>query len=193
MKNSFTLRSARAEDAEKLLAIYAPYIEKTAVTFEYTVPDAGEFRERIEKTLQKFPYVVAEKDGAPIGYAYAGTYIPRTACDRACEVSIYVGENFRGEGAGKALYSKLEEILACQNITNVYASVAYADEEDEHLSHKSVFFHKHMGYSPIGHFNKCGFKFGKWYDLIWFEKFIGAHSETKSFIPYPLIAEDIQF
>lgn len=193
MKKDISLRIARAGDAEALLRIYSPYIEKTAVTFEYSPPTAEEFRERIEKTLKKFPYIVAESGGAPVAYAYAGTYIPRAACDRACEVSIYVAEDFRGSGIGKTLYLELEKLLARQNVTNVYASVAYAESEDEYLTHKSIHFHKCMGYTPIGRFSKCGYKFGNWYDLVWFEKFIGKHEAPADFVPFPLIASDIQF
>ncbi len=193
MKNEVKIRIARADDAENLLKIYAPYIEKTAITFEYTPPSAEEFHQRIEKTLSRFPYLVAEHGGDIVGYAYAGYYIPRTACDHACEVSIYLAENFRGMGLGKELYSKLFEILAKQNITNIYASVAFAEAEDEYLTHASVRFHKREGFSEIGRFGKCGYKFGKWYDLLWFEKIIAPHENPADFIPFPLIEGDIRF
>ena len=190
MKNEVNIRIARAADAEKLLDIYTPYINKTAITFEYTPPAAEEFRARIEKTLQKYPYLVAEINGVPVGYTYAGTYIPRTACDHACKASIYLAESFRGNGIGEKLYSALENILAKQNITNIYASVAFAEHEDEYLTHSSVRFHKRMGYKEIGRFSKCGYKFGKWYDLLWFEKFIGEHTSPNDFLPFPLVYKD---
>ena len=193
MKNEVKIRIACADDAENLLKIYSPYIEKTAITFEYTAPTADEFRERIEKTLLRFPYLVAEIGKKTVGYAYAGYYIPRTACDHACEVSIYLDESFRGTGVGAMLYGKLFEILACQNITNIYASVAFADEEDEYLTHASVRFHKREGFTEIGRFRKCGYKFERWYDLLWFEKIIAPHEKPEEFIPFPLISADIRF
>ena len=193
MKNEVKIRIACADDAENLLKIYSPYIEKTAITFEYTAPTAEEFRERIEKTLLRFPYLVAEIGKKTVGYAYAGYYIPRTACDHACEVSIYLDESFRGTGVGAMLYGKLFEILACQNITNIYASVAFADEEDEYLTHASVRFHKREGFTEIGRFRKCGYKFERWYDLLWFEKIIAPHEKPEEFIPFPLISADIRF
>jgi len=193
MKNNVILRIARADDAENLLKIYAPYIEKTAITFEYTPPSAEEFRQRIEKTLSRFPYLVAEYGGRIVGYAYAGYYIPRTACDHACEVSIYLDEGFRGCGVGAMLYGKLFEILTLQNITNIYASVAFAEAEDEYLTHASVRFHKREGFSEIGRFQKCGYKFRRWYDLLWFEKIIAPHEKPEDFIPFPLISADIRF
>ncbi|MBQ8448832.1 MAG: N-acetyltransferase [Clostridia bacterium] len=193
MNNEVKIRIVCADDEENLLKIYSPYIEKTAVTFEYAPPTVAEFRARIEKTVSRFPYLAAEYCGNIIGYAYAGYYIPRAACDRACEVSIYLAEEARGMGLGKMLYSKLFEILSCQNITNIYASVAFAEKEDEYLSHASARFHSKMGFSEIGRFRKCGCKFGRWYDLIWFEKFIGSHETAKEFLPFPAIAANIQF
>ncbi len=193
MKNEVKIRIARADDAENLLKIYSPYIEKTAITFEYAPPSAEEFRARIEKTLSRFPYLVAESGVNIVGYAYAGYYIPRTACDHACEVSIYLDENSRGGGVGAMLYHELFEILARQNITNIYASVAFAEAEDEYLTHASVRFHEREGFDEIGRFRKCGYKFGRWYDLLWFEKIIAPREKPEDFIPFPLISADIRF
>ena len=193
MENIVKIRIASTDDAENLLKIYSPYIEKTAITFEYTPPSEAEFRARIEKTLSRFPYLVAESCGSIVGYAYAGCYIPRTACDHACEVSIYLSESCRGKGVGAMLYGALFEILARQNITNIYASVAFAEAEDEYLTHASVRFHEREGFSEIGRFRKCGYKFGRWYDLLWFEKIIAPHENPADFIPFALISKDILF
>ena len=77
--NGMVIRIAEEADAEKLLEIYAPYVEKTAITFEYTVPSLEEFRERIRETLKKYPYLIAEKDGEVLGYAYTGAFGKRAA------------------------------------------------------------------------------------------------------------------
>ena len=74
-----TIRPAKLSDAPAIQAIYAPYVEKTAITFEYEVPSVQEFEARISKTLEKFPYLVVEEDGRVLGYAYASTYYARTA------------------------------------------------------------------------------------------------------------------
>ena len=85
MTNLF-IRPATSLDAAKLLAIYAPYVEKTTITFEYTVPTVAEFSQRVQQTLEKYPYLVAEtKDGDLLGYAYAGAYNKRAAYDWAVE------------------------------------------------------------------------------------------------------------
>ena len=84
------IRAAVPTDAPALLAIYAPYVEQTAITFEYDVPAEAEFTRRIADTLQNYPYLVAEQDGVPVGYAYAGKFHERAAYDWSVETSIYV-------------------------------------------------------------------------------------------------------
>ena len=89
-KDGIEIRAARPEDAEKLLEIYRPYVEKTAITFEYDVPDVKEFRRRIEHTLEKYPYLLAQKQGEILGYVYTGPFVGRAAYDWAAELSIYL-------------------------------------------------------------------------------------------------------
>ena len=169
------IRIASEEDAQALLALYAPYVEHTAITFEYEVPSAEEFRGRIRETLQKYPYLVLEVDGAPAGYAYASPFHARPAYDWAVETSIYVGEQYRGIGAGRLLHDHLEEALRLQGIRNMNACIAYPREEDEYLTKNSVEFHAHLCYRLVGEFYQCGYKFGRWYDMVWMEKLIGPH------------------
>lgn len=170
------IRTVTENDAEQLLEIYAPYVEKTAITFEYEVPSVEEFKSRIKRTLKKYPYFVAESDGKIVGYTYAGEFKERAAYDWAVETSIYIKEDLKGLGIGKKLYSALENALRKQNILNLNACIAYTESDDEYLNDNSPGFHKHLGYRLVGKFTKCGFKFGKWYDMIWMEKHIGEHT-----------------
>ena len=87
------IRTATPEDAEALAAIYAPYVENTSITFEYTVPSVKEFAERIRHTLARYPYLVAEKSGIPIGYAYASAFKGRAAYNWSVETSIYISQD----------------------------------------------------------------------------------------------------
>ncbi len=184
MEHDINIRMATPDDAENILAIYAPYIEKTGITFEYEVPTVEAFRGRIEKTCKKYPYLVAEKDGEILGYSYANPLGERAAFSRAAETVLYVKENARGKHIGSRLYEKLEEILKKQNVTNMCACISYREQEDETITHASPNFHAAYGYKKVGHFTKCGYKFGRWYDLIWVEKFIGEHlDEPPAFIP----------
>lgn len=171
-----TIRIAKPEDAEELLKIYAPYVKHTAITFEYEVPSVEAFRSRIEQILKKYPYLAAERDGRLAGYAYAGTFNERAASDRSVETAIYVREDARKDGVGRMLYEALEKILCKQHILNLNACIAYAETEDPYLTKNSVQFHEHMGYRFAGQFHKCGYKFGRWYDLVWMEKYIGEHT-----------------
>lgn len=168
------IRDAAVGDAGRFLEIYAPYVEKTAITFEYDVPSVEEFSGRIEGTLREYPYIAAEYDGRVVGYAYGGRFHPRAAYSHCAEMSIYIEAGMHGLGIGKALYCELERRLAQQGITNFYACIAYPVEEDEYLTLGSVHFHEKMGYSICGRFHKCGVKFGKVYDMVWMEKLAGG-------------------
>ena len=79
-----------------------------------------------------------------------------------------------------ATYQRLqgEEILKKQGILNVNACIGYPQIEDEYLTQDSVRFHEKLGYSMVGTFHKCGYKFGRWYDMVWMEKFIGEHDTS---------------
>ena len=120
-----TFRVARPEDAEALLAIYAPYVEETAITFEYEVPSVEAFRARIAHTLSTYPYIVAVEDEKIIGYAYVGRLHERAAYDWSVETSIYVDRCARKHGLGRQLYERLEAILRAMNIISVNACIAY--------------------------------------------------------------------
>ena len=172
------IRIASAKDAAALLEIYAPYVKNTAITFEYEVPSLQEFERRFENILKKYPYLVAETDGKIVGYAYVSAFKERAAYDWAVETSIYIDKKLKRMGIGKKLYSVLEEILKKQNILNLNSCIAFADIEDEFLKNDSVYFHEKCGYSMVGKFHKCGCKFGKWYSMVWMEKFLGEHNEN---------------
>lgn len=169
------LRAASCRDAVALRDIYAPYVLNTAVTFEYNVPSAEEFARRIAGTLERFPYIVAERDGEALGYAYAGSLHTRAAYAWAAETSIYLRRDLRRMGLGTALYAELERALRAQGILNLNACIACPRCEDQYLTMDSVRFHGRMGYSMVGKFHSCGYKFGRWYDMVWMEKLLGAH------------------
>ena len=172
---ALTIRFATPADAEALVAIYAPYILKTAITYEYVVPSADEFARRIETYSAKYPYLVAELGGAPVGYAYACPLGSRPAFDWAVETAIYIREDCKAMGIGKALYEKLEAILKAMGIRTMTAAVASVDHEDPYLTNASIAFHQRMGFTPVGTFHHAGCKFGRWYDLTWLEKAIGEY------------------
>ena len=125
------IRSATTQDAARLLAIYAYYVEKTAISFEREVPSLTEFTGRIAKTLLKYPYLVVEEDGVVEGYTYAGPFKERAAYDRSCELSIYLARDSKGRGYGRKLYEAMEAALKDMGIMNMYACIADPITEDE--------------------------------------------------------------
>ena len=173
------IRTATIEDAVELLGIYAPYVEKTAITFEKEVPTVEEFAGRSQRIREKYPYLVAVTDDGIVGYAYAGAFKERAAYNWAVETSIYVAMDKKRMGIGTMLYEALEETLKDQNILNMNACIAYPQEEDEYLTKESAKFHEHLGYRTVGEFYQCGYKFHRWYNMIWMEKHIGEHVENQ--------------
>ena len=176
--NDIKLRVARPSDAAELLALYAPYVEDTAISFETVVPSLEEFTERMVHKLPRYPYIVAEKDGELLGYAYLSPFVGRAAYDWAAETTIYLRLDCRHIGIGKMLYTALESIARAQGIINLEACIGWTDAPDEHLTNNSAEYHAHLGYRMVGRFYKCGYKFGTWYDMVWMEKLLGEHPDT---------------
>lgn len=194
MDKVINIRAAAVSDGAKLLEIYRPYVEKTAISFEYEVPSLEEFCRRIERTLKKYPYLAAEQDGEILGYAYTGPFVGRAAYDWAAETTIYLREDKKKLGLGKRLYAAIEAISRAQNITNLNACIGTVEIEDEYLTNNSAQFHGHLGYRMVGEFYKCGYKFGRWYNMAWMEKVIAPHpQEPKPLIPFPELPQDVVF
>lgn len=190
--DSIGLRVARPEDAPELLTIYAPYVEHTAITFEYTVPSLEQFRQRMSQTLRTHPYLVVQSQQELLGYAYTGPFVGRQAYQWSAETTIYLKETAQGMGLGRRLYTTLEAISKAQNIQNLYACIAYPQKEDAYLSQNSAEFHQHLGFSQVGRFCQCGCKFDTWYDMIWMEKIIGTHPKLPlPVIPFPALKPEV--
>ena len=155
------IRIATPEDAFAIQNIYRYYVDNTAITFELEVPSVKEFQERITKTLERYPYLVAEEEGEVIAYAY----------DWSVEMSVYVQRGIHGKGVGTALYEKMEELLKKQNIVNLFACITHPNAESEA-------FHAARGYEKKAHFEQCGYKLGKWWDIVWMQKVIASNEGT---------------
>lgn len=167
------IRLATIYDSEQILEIYAPYVETTTISFETIVPSKEEMKARIEHTLETNPWIIFEEDKYIIGYAYASKHRERAAYKWAVDISIYVRQDSRGKGIGKELYTKLLSILKLQGYCNVYAGICLPNES-------SVGLHEYFGFKKIAHFNKVGYKFGKWHDVGWWELFLRQHEPESS-------------
>lgn len=164
MKTSQPLiRSATEADAAALLAIYAPYVEHTAISFELTPPTVEDFAGRIRKALAEWAWLVAEVDGQCAGYAYGSAHRPRAAYRWSVETSAYVHPDYWRRGIGRALYGQLLEVLPARGYCNAYAGVTLPNAA-------SVALHEDLGFQPIGVFTAVGRKFGAWHDVAWFER-----------------------
>ena len=169
------IRNAERANVHRLLEIYAYYVRMTTITFDVEVPDADRFAAHMEQIQKRYPYLVLERNGRIEGYAYAGPFVGRAAYDWSCETTIYIDRDQRKSGLGRMLYEALEKELKEMGILNLYACIGYPATEDEYLTKNSAEFHEHLGYTKVGEFHKCGYKFGRWYDMIWMEKIIGSH------------------
>lgn len=175
-----TVRNAALEDAGRILEIYDYYVKNTAITFEYETPSLEEFKGRMERTMRRYPYLVILQDGHIEGYAYAGAFIGRAACDWSCETTVYLDRSARQRGLGRTIYEALEKALHDMGILNLYAYVAWPEHDDEYLTANSAGFHAHLGFVKVGEAHSCGYKFGRWYNMIWMEKIIGEHKAEQS-------------
>jgi L-amino acid N-acyltransferase YncA len=157
------IRSATIDDAAQLLAIYAPFIENTAVSFETVVPSTEEFARRITKRLSSWAWLVAEVDGRCVGYVCGHEHRPRAAYRWSVEVSAYVADSHHRQGIARKLYLELFDVLAQQGYCNAYAGVALPNDA-------SVALHRGVGFEPIGTFARVGWKFDRWHDVAWFQR-----------------------
>lgn len=165
-------------DAPELLRIYAPYVKNTAISFEYDVPSVEEFEGRIRSITRRYPYIKAITDGKIVGYAYANEFKGRSAYDWSVETTIYIDQEYKRRGIGKFLYISLENLLKAQGFLNMNACIAYVEEPNDYLTNDSTIFHTGMGFTKVAHFHNSGYKFNRWFDMIWMEKIIGEHNSN---------------
>lgn len=185
------IRDAAIADAERILEIYDYYVKNSAITFEYDTPSLEEFQARMEQTMKRYPYLVIEQDNIIQGYAYAGAFVGRAAYDWSCEMTVYLDHSARKKGMGRKIYEALEQKLKSMGILNLYACIGYPEVNDEYLTVNSADFHAHLGFQKVGEFHKCGYKFGRWYHMIWMEKVIGEHKDIQPPVIYaPQLAKN---
>lgn len=161
--SGLTIRDATLDDAAALVAIYRPYVEDTAISFELEVPSVCAFAERIAKAQSKWAWLVAERAGQLAGYAYGTEHRAREAYAYSVETSAYVHRDHHRAGIARALYVALLERLEALGFANAYAGTTLPNEA-------SVGLHRHLGFEPIGVFPRVGYKFGQWHDVAWLHR-----------------------
>ena len=181
------IRPAKESDIPAMLAIYGPYVEATAYSFEYTVPTAEEFTARFRAYTAQFPWLVWEEDGEVLGYAYGSAPFTRAAYGWCAELSVYIAPKAHRRGIGKALYQVAEEILFRQGYQVIYCLITSANTA-------SVAFHGSMGYKTVAELPDCGVKFGQRYGIIYMEKRSNSVEIPTSFpAPANLLVQDARF
>jgi L-amino acid N-acyltransferase YncA len=164
-----TIRLAVPADAEGILAIYDPIVRETAISFEVEPPDVEEMRQRVADTLVRFPWLVCDRRGQIVGYAYGGRHRTRAAYQWSVDVSVYVDAQVRRSGVGRAIYTALFKLLALQGFYNAYAGITLPNPA-------SVGLHEALGFRPVGVYRTVGYKFGVWHDVGWWHLVLRPHS-----------------
>ena len=186
MNHCMTL--ATEEDAKEILSIYTPYVQNTAISYEYDVPTVEEFQNRIRKIQTKYPYLVYRVDSKIVGYAYAYAFKARAAFSWDAETSIYIHPEYHQKGVAKKLYEALIELLKLQGYYHIYAYISYPNDP-------SVRFHEKFGFSICAKYEKTGYKLGAWRDLICMELCLNkdnmlGHTAPKSCLPITALDPD---
>jgi L-amino acid N-acyltransferase YncA len=154
-----TVRDADpAADAAACAVIYAPHVEASAVSFEEQAPDPAELARRIGSCGATHAWLVAERDGAVVGFAYAAPFNSRPVYRWSASVSVYVAEGERGRGVGRALYTELFERLRHRGFRMACAGITLPNRA-------SVALHERLGFEPVGVHREIGWKQGAWHDV----------------------------
>jgi L-amino acid N-acyltransferase YncA len=158
------IRPATLEDAGALAEIYRPIVEHTTISFELEPPSAAEMRSRMAELLPRYPWLVAENATGVTGYAYASPHRRRAAYAPSVDVSVYVADEARGKGVGRALYAGLfTELAQAGAFHRAFAGIALPNDA-------SVGLHKAFGFELVGVYREVGYKFGRWIDVAWWQR-----------------------
>ncbi len=163
-----TIRAARAEDAAAIAAIYAHHVLHGTATFDTVPRSAADTAAKIADCAARgWPYLVMERDGVVVGYAYATQFRDRPAYGFACENSIYIHPGHIGRGLGKALLAALLTAAADAGFRQMIAVVAGGEAA-------SIGLHAGMGFRHAGIMQAVGRKFGRWLDTVYMQIALGA-------------------
>ena len=165
------IRVAGHHDAEAVAAIYRPFVEATAISFETVPPDREEMTRRITETIASYPWLVCEIGGQVAGYAYATRHRVRAAYQWSVDTSVYVDQHYWRHGIGRGLYVSVLGILAAQGFFNAYAGIALPN-------HASVALHEAVGFEAVGVYRRVGYKLGAWRDVGWWQSLLTGHDAS---------------
>jgi len=159
------LRSGAEGDLGAIDAIYAYYVRETPITFDLELFSAQQRRGWFEGFSEhgRHRLLVAERDGSVAGYACSHRFRPKAAYDTSVETTIYLDPQATGEGIGTRLYGRLLEELAGEDAHRALAGITLPNPA-------SIALHEHFGFTPVGVYHEVGYKFGRYWDVQWFER-----------------------
>jgi L-amino acid N-acyltransferase YncA len=168
-----TIRPSRDDDLSAITAIYAHHVLHGTGTFETTPPTESEMAGRRADVLSKgLPWLVADDSGKVVGFAYCQWFKPRPAYRFSAEDSIYLHPDAAGKGLGRALLAQLADTAQQAGIRKLMAVIGDSNNAG------SVGVHRALGFTPVGTLKSCGWKFGKWLDIVLMEKSLGEGDTT---------------
>jgi phosphinothricin acetyltransferase len=168
-----SIRPAALSDISVITRIYAHAVSHGTASFELEAPTEADMRKRMETLLAgRFPYIVAEVDGAVAGYAYAGPYRARPAYRFTVENSIYVAPEMHRRGIGRVLLKALIEASAARGFRLMIAVIGDSNQAG------SIGVHKALGFQDAGVFKNVGYKFDRWLDTVHMQLPLGDGPRT---------------
>lgn len=172
--SGLAVRPALARDISAVTAIYRPEVLTGTATFELEPPDEAEM-ERRRQTLvgSGYPYIVAERSGALLGYAYAGPFRARPAYRFSVEDSIYVDPQVQGQGVGRLLLTELIRLSTDLGFRKMIAVIG-----DSSVQVASIALHRATGFEPAGTLEGVGYKHGRWLDTLTMQRALGPGAAT---------------
>ena len=172
------VRIAVPDDAAAVAAIYAPHVDTGYASFEVQSPSASDMVARIRDISAVYPWLVAERDGIVLGFAYASKHRERAAYQWSVDVAVYVAVQALRQGIGRQLYAELFKLLKKQGFYNAYAGITLPNPA-------SVGLHEAMGFGLVGIYRNVGFKAGAWRDVGWWHLALQQHPpEPRSPTPF---------
>jgi L-amino acid N-acyltransferase YncA len=168
-----TIRPSADRDLPEITAIYGHHVLHGTGTFETTPPSESDMAARRADVLAKgLPYLVVEDGGRVLGFAYCQWFKPRPAYRFSAEDSIYLHPDAAGKGLGRALLAELAARAEAAGIRKLIAVIGDSGNAG------SIGVHRALGFSPVGQFKSCGWKFGRWLDIVLMEKPLGEADTT---------------
>lgn len=167
------IRLAAKKDCQAMLAIYSYYVSETVVSLEYEPPTPAEFERRYDSFTAQFPWLVFERGGEVLGYAYAHRFHERAAYSWSAECTVYVKNDQHRKGIGRALYSALLEILRLQGYKTAVGLICVPNDNSEAM-------HKFFGFQKQGVVQNAGYKSGAWRSVAWYALALSDYPNSPS-------------